>query len=74
MAIDKSKSKKGASVSDKFPLLNWSSAGPFVQKFSKSSRYLDLRVERFNNISLVLVRKRENEISLVTKRKQICNK
>ena len=32
------------------------------------------RVKSFNNISLIIVRKRPHEITLITKQKQICNK
>ena len=45
---------------------------PFARsKISKPSRYIDLEL---NNISLIIVSKRQHEVSLITKPTQICNK
>ena len=69
------KSEKGASLSKEFAFLtevHWDILFKIRIINIKSSRYL--KVELNHNICLIIVRKRQHEVSLITKHKQICNK
>ena len=71
--IDRSKFEKRASVSKVFALFNWSSMGYIWLTICLKERLSWLRVQCCN-ISLIIVRKRQNEVSLITTQTKICNK